>query len=216
VANPVRTKILLVDDHRIVRQGVRLILEQTADMTVVGEAADAAEALAKAVEFQPDIVVMDIHLPAIDGIDACRRILAAQPAARVIVLSSDSGREVAERALQSGASGYVVKEAAGDELVRAIHTVLAGRLYLCPEITTELIRVRGMQEVPRSSSELTDRDRELIRLIAAGLRNKEIAEHLGLSVKAVEANRSRVMARLGCSSAAELVRYAVRTGIAPP
>jgi len=208
------TKILLVDDHGIVRQGVKLILEGEAGFQVVGEAADANEAVVKARELQPDVVVMDIHLAGTDGIDASSRILAAHPATKIVVLSAETTPDIVNRALQSGVSGYVIKEEAGDELIRAIQTVLTDRFYLCPAITTALIRAQSFTTPPPVALTLTDREKEVLYFVASGLRNKEIAEKLNLSVKSVEANRSRLMTKLGCSSAAELVRFAVREGIA--
>ena len=209
-----RTKILLVDDHSIVRQGVKLILEGETGFEVVGETASADEAVEKAHELQPDIIVMDIHLTSVDGIDASRRILAANPDAKIIILSAESAPETVNNALQSGVSGYVIKEDAGEELIRAIQTVLSGRFYLCPAITTALIRAQSFNTPPPAVLTLSDREKEVLYFVAAGLRNKEIAVKLKLSIKSVEANRSRLMAKLGCASAAELVRYAVREGIA--
>jgi len=211
-----RTRILLVDDHRIVRQGLRLILEANAAFEVVGEADDADEAVAKAGELLPDVVVMDVHLTASDGLEASRRILDARPPTKIVVLSAETAPETVNRALQSGVSGYVLKEAAGEELIRAIETVLTGRFYLCPAITTALIRDQTFGLQPAAASALSERERELIRFVANGLRNKEIAEKLKLSIKSVEANRSRLMTKIGCGSIAELVRYAVREGIADP
>jgi DNA-binding NarL/FixJ family response regulator len=204
--------ILLVDDHGIVRQGVKLILENEPTFKVVGEAGDADEAIAKAASLQPDIVVMDLHLAGTDGIEASRRILSAHTATKIIVLSAETSPDIVNRALQAGVFGYVEKSSAGDELIRAIHTVLTGRFYLCPTITTALIRAQNLETVPAPT--LSEREKELLRLITGGLRNKEIAEKLKLSIKSIEANRSKLMAKLGCSSAAELVRYAVRKGIA--
>lgn len=209
-----RTKILLVDDHGIVRQGVKMILEAEAGFTVVGEAANANEAVAKSSELQPDVVVMDIHLADSDGIEASSRILSAQPSAKIIILSAETTPDVVNHALQSGVSGYVIKEEAGDEVIRAIKTVLTGRFYLCPSITTALIRANNFCTPPPPALTLTDREKEVLYFVATGLRNKEIAEKLGLSIKSVEANRSRLMSKLGCGSAAELVRFAVREGIA--
>jgi len=208
------TNILLVDDHSIVRQGVKLILENEPTFKVVGEAGDAEEAIAKAASVQPNIVVMDLHLAATDGLEASRRILAAHTATKIIVLSAETSPEIVNRALQAGVSGYVEKSSAGDELIRAIHTVLTGRFYLCPTITTALIRGQNLQSAPKIAPALSEREKELLRLITGGLRNKEIAEKLKLSIKSIEANRSKLMSKLGCASAAELVRYAVREGIA--
>jgi DNA-binding NarL/FixJ family response regulator len=206
--------ILLVDDHSIVRQGVKLILENEPTFKVVGEAGEAEEAVAKAAALQPDVVVMDLHLATIDGVEASRRILSAHTTAKIIVLSAETAPEIVNRALQAGVCGYVEKSSAGDELIRAIHTVLSGRFYLCPTITTALIRAQSLQSSPQAAPALTEREKELLRLITGGLRNKEIAAKLKLSIKSIEANRSKLMTKLGCSSAAELVRYAVREGIA--
>jgi DNA-binding NarL/FixJ family response regulator len=159
---------------------------------------------------------MDIHLAATDGIEASRRILAAYPAIKIVVLSAETVPDTVNRALQSGVSGYVLKEAAGEELIRAIQTVLTGRYYLCPAITTALIRAHSFNATTPATPLLSVREKELIRHIANGLRNKEIAEKLKLSVKSVEANRSRLMTKIDCSSAAELVRYAVREGLDGP
>lgn len=208
------TTILLVDDHSIVRQGVRLILEKEPGLEVIGEAGDAVNAVAKACESHPNVVVMDLELADSSGIDASRRILEAIPDAKIIVLSAESNPEVVNRALQAGVSGYVIKEDAGEELIRAIQTVMGGRFYLCPSITTALLRAQSFTPKASAKPELTERDKELLRLITSGQRNKEIAEKLNLSVKSVEANRSKLMTKLGCSSVAELVRYAVREGIA--
>jgi two-component system response regulator NreC len=209
-----RTKILLVDDHSIVRQGVKLILEAEENLEVVGEAADGPEAVAKAAALRPDIIVMDIQLSSSNGIEDSRRILDARPATKIIILSAETSPEIVNRALESGVSGYVIKEAAGEELIRAIHTVLTGRFYLCPAITTELIRAHTFKAQESIAPVLSEREKELMRLVASGLRNKEIAAKFGLSIKSIEAKRSRLMAKLGCSRAVELVRYTLREGIA--
>jgi two-component system, NarL family, response regulator NreC len=211
-----RTKIILVDDHNIVRQGIKLILEGETGFEVVGEASDANEATTKTNELRPDVVVMDIHLAATDGVEASRRIIATHPGTKIVVLSAETAPEIVNRALQSGVSGYVLKEAAGEELIRAIHTVLSGRFYLCPTITTTLIRSRSFDAQADTTPTLSEREKELIGFIASGLRNKEIAEKLNLSIKSIEANRSRLMTKIGCSSVADLVRYALREGLAKP
>lgn len=208
--------ILLVDDHSIVRQGVKLILENEPSFKVAGEAGCADDALIEAAHCKPDVVIMDLHLPATDGIEASRRILAVHTAAKIIVLSAETSPEIINRALQAGVSGYVEKSSAGDELIRAIHTVLSGRFYLCPTITTALIRAQDLRSKQETGPTLSEREKAMLRLITSGLRNKEIAEKLKLSVKSIEANRSRLMAKIGCSSVAELVRYALREDLAGP
>jgi len=208
-------KILLVDDHAIVRQGLRLILNNEPGLEVVGEAADTEEAVAAVTQHRPDVVVMDVHLANSDGIAASRRILETHAETKIIILSAETAPHIVNSALRNGVQGYVVKEAAGTELIRAIHTVLGGRYYLCPSIATALIKAQSFS--PESvAPTLTDRDKELMRLITSGLRNKEIAIKLKLGVKSVEANRSKLMSKLGFTSAAELVRYAIREGIAQP
>ena len=208
------TKILLVDDHAIVRQGLRLILANEPNVEIAGEAADSDQAVALAAQTSPDVIVMDIHLANSDGIAATNRILQANPSAKIIVLSAETAPYVINKALQNGASGYVIKNDASDELIRAIQTVTGGRFYLSPSIATTLIKAQSFSTDTPPQPVLTDRDRELLRLISSGLRNKEIAEKLNLSIKSIEANRSKLMSKLGCASAAELVRYAVREGIA--
>jgi len=210
------TKILLVDDHVLVRYGVKLILQEEPGFEVVGEAANEIDAVEKATALQPDIIVMDLDLAGESGLKASRQILSIQSEAKIIILSAEAAPETVQQALQIGVSGYVIKGADNEELIRAIRTVSSGRCYLCPEITTALIRSQALQLASTATTPplITDRDRELMRLIAAGLRNKEIAEKFTLSIKAIEATRSKLMHKLGCNSAAELVRYAVREGIA--
>lgn len=208
------TKVLLVDDHAIVRQGLKLILANEPNLEIVGEASDADQAVALASQNPPDIIVMDIHLANSDGIVATNRIHQITPSAKVIVLSAETAPYIINKALQNGASGYVIKNDAAEELLRAIQTVSSGRFYLSPSIATALIKAQSFSSDTPQQPAITDRDRELLRLISSGLRNKEIAEKLNLSIKSIEANRSKLMTKLGCSSAAELVRYAVREGIA--
>ncbi len=209
-------KLLLVEDHVLVRHGVKLILQAEPGFEVVGEAGTAKEAVEKALALQPDVVVLDIDLGGVSGLSVAQEILTGLANTRVVVLSADSTPENVQQALHVGVSGYVLKNSANDELVRAIHTVLNGQCYLCPEITTALARSNTLRSSASNSNPplLTDRDCELLRLIAAGHRNKEIAEKFSLSIKSIEANRSKLMHKLGCNSAAELVRYAVREGIA--
>lgn len=208
------TKILLVDDHAIVRQGLRLILANEPNVEIAGEASDCDQAVALAGQTSPDVIVMDIHLANSDGIVATNRILQANAKAKIIVLSAETAPYIINKALQNGASGYVIKNDAAEELIRAIQTVMGGRFYLSPSIATTLIKAQSFSSDTPPQPVLSDRDRELLRLISSGLRNKEIAEKLNLSIKSIEANRSKLMSKLGCASAAELVRYAVREGIA--
>ena len=210
-------KILLVDDHPMLRNGLRMALRQQPRFSVVGEASTAEQAFKLAGELTPDLVVMDIHLPDSSGIDASRRILSALPSTKVVVFSSDPSRALVDQALQAGALGYVFKTGAVEELIHAIDTVMAGRLYLSPEVSGGILedyRKSLCGESPPAKPALSEADKGLMRLIAQGRRNKEIATQLGLSAKSVEARRSRLMKHLGCANSAELVRYAIREGIA--
>lgn len=195
------------------RQGLRLVLERQPDLEVVGEAANASEAMAIAAGLDMDLVVMDYCLPGADGIAISRQLLTATPSIRIIILSAEIAPAIVNEALAAGVAGYVSKENAADELVRAVRAVLSGRIFLCPETTTVMFRQRVVSPVPILPA-FSERDRSLLRLIAEGLRNKEIAAELNLSPKSIESYRSILMKRLGYSSPAELVRFAVREGFA--
>jgi DNA-binding NarL/FixJ family response regulator len=210
---------MLVDDHAMLRSGLRqLVIEQT-DLELVGEASNGTKALEVAAEVSPDIILMDIHLPDISGIEVSRQIMARKTGAKIIIFSSNVSRTVLDEALSAGASGYVSKSGAADELIHAITAVLSGKLYISPEVSADILQAyrKSLSAEPEPDKPvLSDRDRELMRLVAEGQRNKEIATHLKISIKSVEASRSRLMKKLGCASSAELVRYAIREGIAKP
>jgi DNA-binding NarL/FixJ family response regulator len=182
---------------------------------VVGEASTAAAAR-KGVELAPDLVIMDVHLPDGSGVAATREILAALPATKVIMLSSDNNRSLVDEALHAGACGFIWKQGVASELLAAIEMVMAGRLYLSPELTAGILEdYRSGLGVKSSSAKprLTARDKDLLKLVAEGHRNKEIAAQMLISPKSVEAYRSRLMKKLGCHSPADLVRFAIREGI---
>ena len=212
-------KILIVDDHTMLRSGLRQALSQQPDVTVVGEAATASAALKLAKELQPDIVLMDVHLPGTNGIEASKQILELRPGTKVIIFSSDASKPLVDEALEIGVCGYLPKSGSVEELVQAIDSVMSGKLYISHEVSSELLssyrsQLRG-EPLPNSPA-LTDREKQLLRLVAEGRRNKEISSELNLGIKSIEAYRSRLMKKLGCSSSAEMVRYAVREGIAKP
>lgn len=212
-------KLLLVDDHPMLRQGVRQGVAQLPRLTLVGEASTGAQALKLAGELTPDLVLMDVHLPDMNGIELTRLMLKALPAIKVLIFSSDAGRALVDEALEAGACGYLWKSSVLEELTRAIDSVMAGKLYLSPEVSAGVLedyRKSLVAEPEPSKPVLSERETQLLRLIAAGRRNKEIAAQLALSVKSIEAYRSRLMAKLGCASSADLVRYAIREGIAAP
>lgn len=216
--NTVNVKIIIVDDHPILRRGLCQALAQHPNLTLVGDAATGQQGLALARELKPDLAVMDIHLPDMNGLEVTRQMLAALPAIKVVIFSSNASRATVDEALEAGACGYLSKSSAVEELVQAIDMVMAGKLYLSPEMSAGLLEDyrNKLVGIEPSKPILSDGERRLLRLVAEGRRNKEIAAELAISVKSVETYRSRLMKKLGCSSSAELIRYAVREGIAPP
>jgi DNA-binding NarL/FixJ family response regulator len=212
-------KILLVDDHPMLRQGVRFTLSQQPDLRVVGEASNGADALCQVRALGPDVVVMDVHLPDEDGIKASEAILAEFPQTKIVVLSADTNLATVHSALQAGLSAYITKEGPSEDLVRAIREVMDQRIYLCPEISSLVVQdymQTVIKRAPTTKYALTDRERTLLKLVAEGKRNKEIAEVLQVGVSSVETYRSRLMRKLNCGSAADLTRYAIREGISSP
>jgi DNA-binding NarL/FixJ family response regulator len=210
-------KVLLVDDHPMLRDGLRQALARHPKFIVAGEASTGANALKLTAELVPDLIVMDLHLPDMNGIEVTRQILRNRPSVQILVFSSDAARSAVDEALQAGACGYIWKQSASDELIRAVEMVTAGKLYLSPEVSAGMLEDyrRGLaQEAEPTKPLLSTRDRQLLRLVAEGRRSKEIALQLGISPKSVEAYRSRLMKKLSCSNAADLVRYAIREGIA--
>ncbi len=209
-------KVLLVDDHRMMREGLRLILDQEPDIEVAGEADTGRAALELAEKFQPDVVVMDIGMPDLNGIEATRRIRKLCPAARVIALSTYSDRRYVVGMLEAGSSGYVLKNAAAEELVRAIQEVVRGEKYLSPELTgtvvSDYIR-RAMSPGAAERSVLAPREREVLQLIAEGKTSKQVAAQLFIAVKTVDMHRQNIMNKLGMRSVAELTKYAIRQGL---
>jgi two-component system, NarL family, response regulator NreC len=197
-------RILLVDDHQLVRSGVRRVLEETGRYEVVGEAAEVGEALACARRLAPDVVVLDLALRDGSGLDAIADLRAG--GARVVILSMQDEPAYARKAFELGAQAYVVKDAADEELAAAIDAVLADRLYVHPALAARLV----MRE---PADDLTDREREVLRLIALGYTNQEIAGQLYLSVRTIEAHRRHILDKLRLSTRAELVRYALEHGI---
>jgi DNA-binding NarL/FixJ family response regulator len=208
-----KTKIFLVDDHAMLRSGVRQAIAQQPDLEIVGEASTAAGALETAPPLAPDLIIMDVHLPDMQGTEATRQILVKLPTAKIVMFSGDSSRSLVDEALEAGASGYICKQGAAEELVRAIEMVMAGRLYLSPELTAAILedyRKNLVEEEAPAGLTLSEREGQLLQLVAEGLRNKEIAVRLSLSPKSIETYRARLMRKLGCGSTAEMVRYAIR------
>ena len=209
-------RILLVDDHRMIRNGLRLLIQQQPNLTVVGEETCGQPTLDRVKELQPHLVLMDVDLPDGNGIQFSRRILAAFPQVKILILSAHPDPAFVNDALQAGVSGYILKEDASEELTRAIRAVMSGLNYLSPQVTTAMVRGYTQSKpaaAPPVGSTLSEREQQVLKLLAVGRRNKEVAVELGLSTKSVETYRSRLMAKTGCSSAAELVRYALREGL---
>jgi DNA-binding NarL/FixJ family response regulator len=209
-------KILIADDHQIFREGLRALLEKEPDMEIVAEAGDGATALRLAREHRPDVIVMDITMPDMNGIDATRQIVGESASVRVLALSMESDRRFVVEALKAGATGYLLKDAAFAELATAIRTVAANEPYLPPKITQLVIR-EFMQRIPAEEfltfETLTQREREVLQLIADGRNTKEIAFAFNVSLKTVENQRHSIMKKLDLYSIAELTKYAIRQGL---
>ncbi len=205
-------RILLADDHILVRQGFKLILSEQPDMEIVGEAANGREAVQQAEKLQPDIVIMDVTMPELNGIEATRRITAAAPRSRVLALSMHKDAVYVREILRAGARGYLLKDSADADLIAAVRAVAKGEGYLSPAIS-DAVLTDYRKHVTDPLDLLTTREREVLQMIAEGKTNKEIATSLNLSVYTVEAHRGRVMEKLNLHSTGELVRFALRSGL---
>lgn len=221
--SPIR--VLLADDHDILRQGLKMLLSLQQEMQVVGEARTGREAVEMAQELQPDVVVMDITMPEMDGLEACRIIHNQQPATQVLFLTMHESEEYFLQSLHMGAAGYLVKKAAPTELQMAICEVARGGAFLYPGLAKALIRAYVEDAAPASPAQasnlaqelqvLSPRELEVLRLVAEGRTNQEIADQLVLSIKTVQAHRANVMEKLGMHDITKLVRFAVRHGLIP-
>lgn len=208
-------RVVLADDHELVRPGLRALVDSAPGMRVVGEASNGREAVARARELGPDVLVMDVSMPGMDGAAATEWIARELPAVRVIALTAHDDRAHLTRLMQAGASGYVLKRAAADELVRAIRTVGGGGTYVDPELAGTLLRSTARPfgaGRPPASDTLSDREEEVLRRVAWGASNKEIAGTLGISTKTVETYKARISDKLGLRSRTEMVRYALARG----
>lgn len=214
-AGPIR--VLLADDHTILRAGLRTLLSAQPDLEIIGEASDGREAVQEAQRLQPDVILMDITMPEVNGIEATRQVKKILPETRVLVLTMHENEEYLFQVLRAGASGYILKEAADTELISAIRSVHAGRFYLAPPAQAMMVgdymqRVRAGEERD-SYSGLTEREREILKLVAEGYTNNQIGERLFISPKTVDTHRTHVMDKLNLHSRAELVKYAMRRGL---
>ncbi len=209
-------RIILAEDHRITREGLVNLLKERSDMEVVGEAENGREAVKLASELSPDLVIMDVTMPDLNGIDATRIITSGSNNTKVIALSMYSDKQFVQGMIQAGASGYLLKDCAFEELVSAIQAVIHGDTYLSPGIAGIVVRdYLNKLTTDRSSADtvLTTREREVLQLIAEGNSTKEIAARLSVSVKTVETHRRQIMEKLGIFSIAELTKYAIREGL---
>jgi DNA-binding NarL/FixJ family response regulator len=215
----VTTRILLADDHALVRRGVRLILDAEPDLEVVAEAGDGAEAVGLAREHRPDLAILDISMPRMTGLQAARELRRRVPETRLLMLSMHDNEQYFFESLKAGASGYVLKSAADEDLVTACRAAIRGESFLYPGVTSTLVRdflqrMRRGERVP--TSVLTAREEEVVKLIAEGSSSKEIAALLTISLKTVERHRANVLAKLGLRDRVELTRYAIRSGLVEP
>ena len=211
-----KLRILLADDHKIVRDGLRNLLEKDPDILVVGEAEDGREALQLARKLSPDVVVMDIAMPELNGIEATRQILAEVRKVKVVALSMHSDKRYVSEMLKAGAAGYLLKDCAFEELITAIRTIAKGKIYLSPGIAGVVLEDYIKQGSTTDSSVfsiLSDREREVLQLMAEGRSTKDVAAHLNVSIKTVETHRTHIMTKLDIHSIAELTKYAIREGL---
>ncbi len=215
-----KTRVILADDHAMFREGVKLLLENTGEVEVVGQAAEGGEALELARNLRPDVVIMDIGMSGVNGIDATRAIRQQLPDVQVLILTMHGDDEYFFQTLQAGASGYVLKEAAGMDLIVAIKAVHQGGVFIHPAIAKRMVKdfmeraVGGEEQAIYET--LTPREKEVLALIGEGLTNQEIAEHLGLTVNTVQTHRGHIMDKLNLHSRAELMKYAIRLGLLHP
>ncbi|MGB2635953.1 MAG: response regulator transcription factor [Candidatus Acidiferrum sp.] len=212
-----KIRILLADDHKLMRSGLRVLLEQQADLTVVGEASDGREAVALVASQRPDVLVMDIGMPSLNGIEAAGQITQSRPETAIVMLSMHSDESYVLRALKAGAKGYLLKDSAEADLIRAVHAVAEGKSFFSPAVSKVLLD-DYVRKLKRSGTDdpydlLTPREREVLQLVAEGKSNKDVAQLLNLSVYTVETHRSNIMEKLNLHGVPELILYAVRKGI---
>jgi two-component system response regulator NreC len=205
----VTIRVLVVDDHAVVRAGIRRVLDAEDDIETVGEAPNAERAVFEALESKPDVVLMDVVMPGKSGIDGLPALLQAMPDVRVLMLSMQDDPRYVREAFEAGASGYVLKEAADTDVVDAVRAVAAGERYVHPALGARLVAAESEERRRAESDPLSEREREVLRLLALGHTNQEIAALLYISVRTAETHRAHIMQKLGLSSRAELVRYAL-------
>lgn len=212
-----KLRILLADDHTVVRQGLRKVLEERTDWEVVAEAGDGREAVRQAEELEPDVAILDITMPLLNGVEATRQIVRRSPSTRVLVLTMHSDEAYVNQILQAGATGYLLKDSADVDLIQAVSAVSKGKSFFSPAVARlmldDYVRQLADKGVHDRYGSLSEREREVFQLIAEGKANKEIATLLVISPSTVETHRARIMEKLDLHSAAEIVLYAVRKGV---
>ena len=209
-------RILLADDHKIIRDGLRSLLGKEEDMVVVAEAENGRKALQLTRKLSPDVIIMDVSMPDLNGIDATRQIIGEQPGIKIVALSMHSEKQFVEGMLKAGVSGYLLKDTAFEELIKAIRVVCAGKKYLSPDVTDIVLHEFISPTITtddQPATALTIREREVLQLIAEGRTTREIARKLNISVKTVETHRKNIMDKLGLHTVAELTKFAIREGI---
>lgn len=211
---PTPSRVLMVDDHPVVLAGLKALVEADADFEVVGNARDGRTALRLAKQLLPDVVVLDISMPEMNGIEVATALLAERPECRVLVLTVHDDRAYLRQLVEAGVSGYLLKRSASDELIRALHAVVSGGMYLDPAVAGKVVgrARRALHPQLGQVTELSERETEVLRLVAGGHSNKEISTRLNISVKTVETYKARAMEKLGYRSRVELVRYAADQG----
>ena len=202
-------RVLVVDDHAVVRSGLRALLDREDQIAVVDEAATADEAVFRMIEHKPDVLLMDVTMPGTSGLEAIPKLLQASPATRVLMLSMHDDPRYVREAFAAGASGYVLKEAADTEVVAAIRTVAAGQSYVNPSLGARMAEAEAKAAAEAKADPLTEREHEVLRMLALGHTNQEIAKALYISVRTAETHRAHIMQKLGLASRADLVRYAL-------
>jgi len=211
-----KIRILLVDDHKILRDGIRSLLKGYDDMEIVGEAADGRTAIRLVKELSPDVVIMDISMPDLNGIDATRKIIADNLNVHIIALSMHYDKQFISETFKAGASGYLIKDSAFDELEHAVRIVMDGKTYMNPQIASLVVESLVSQSTPsrrKAFSLLTEREREVLQHIAEGKSTKQIATDLSVSAKTIESHRRQVMGKLNIRNVADLTKYAIREGL---
>jgi len=208
-------KIIIADDHRLFREGLVNLLSDSKDIEILAQAENGADVIVKAKELNPDVIIMDIGMPVLNGVEATGRLLKELPGIKVIALSMHSDKQYIKGMLEAGASGYLFKNCAYDELIEAIHTVNVGKKYLSDKITEIMIQdYLGKEEsIPETDSELTERESEILKLIAEGVSTSEISELLFVSVKTIGTHKQHLLEKLNLKTSTDLVKYAIKKGI---